>query len=671
MKTSLLKVFLVTMPVFRLITRPSMADQTNAEPNITFTPVGQYVTVRGDAAKFQQDWGIKDGWSGGIEDATYQQKLGKDWLMNLEGRAIFDNEDYKLRLSIVNPNVGFVRAGFTEFREYNNNNGGYYKPFSQSSFQLSQQDLFLRDGNIFVEAGLTLPDLPKITLGYERQFRDNGESLLEWGPVTQGTTTRNIFPSEEALNESTDIIKLEISHHFGTVEFGDQFRYEHFNTDSTRNDTALDLSTGSTNTMTVHEDYRNDAFYNTFHMDQHVNDKVYWSMGYLYTTLTGGGNFGLDTQPFLTPTDKDWRAQGIAVDLDSHVVNLNAMFGPFAALIFYAGLQAEHTSGNGMTDALLTEIVGGGATNSPAALLSSSTDKNSLEETFGLRYTKIPFTTLYAEGRWTEEQIDLGWQETGDPGQNFNLQSEADNFRQDYVVGLNTAPIPRTTLAVRYRHSIDQNDYEYSVDTAPGYPGFITGQSFIEDEIMTKLTLRPCRYFNVAFEYQLLATDIRTTTEAIPLLAPGGELLSGNYDANIYTVSATVTPISRLYVTGLFSFQDTRTASFANGNPSVIDYVGNVYTIMGSAGYALDNKTDLNAEYSYSRADNGSVNASAGLPLGVADQRTSVQVGLTRRITKNFTARLRYGFFNYNDRTYGGIDNYTADLISASCMARF
>jgi len=675
MKSSIFKLFLLGLLLFAFGARPSAADETNAPapPSVTVTPIGQYIAVSGDAAKFRQDWGIKDGWSSGIEDATYSQKLNKDWQLNLEGRAIFDNEDYKLRLGIVNPNVGFVRAGFTEFRTYYDDNGGFFRSFTPSSVALNR-DLFLRNGDIFFEAGLTLPNIPKLVIGYERQFQNGEESLLEWGAVAQGPTTRNIFPSSQEINASTDVIKLGINHNLGSVHLGDEFRFEHFNNDTTRSDASTNLVGGAGKTVTVQENYRQDAFYNTFHMDQHVNDKVYWSMGYLYSTLNGGGNLALDTQPFNSPFDSDWRAQGIAVNLDSHVVNLNAMFGPFAGLSLNAGLQGEHTTGNGFTDALLAELGGGGVTNSPAALINSGTDKNSLEETFGMRYIKIPFTTLYAEGKWTEQQIDLGEGETGDPATTFARQTDTDVFRQDYTVGFNTAPLPRVTLAARYRHSIYQNDYDNEVDTgvsALGYPAFITGQDFTEDEITTKLTLRPCRYFNVAFKYQKLATDINTTTESVPLLAPGGSLKSGNFEANIYSVSATVTPLARLYVTGLFSLEDTRTATFANGNPAVIDYVGNVYTVMGSAGYALDNKTDVNVTYTYSRTDNASDNTAAGLPLGLEDQRTGLLVGLTRRISSNVIARLRYGYYNYNDRSGGGIDTYRANLASASCSVRF
>ena len=102
-----------------------------------------------------------------------------------------------------------------------------------------------------------------------------------------------------------------------------------------------------------------------------------------------------------------------------------------------------------------------------------------------------------------------------------------------------------------------------------------------------------------------------------------------------------------MYLTGLFSFQDTRTAAFDNSSPSVIAYRGNVYTIVGTAGYALDNKTDLNLEYTYSRSDNFTDNSADCLPLGLDNQRHGLIAGLQRKINDHIIARLRYGWFAY------------------------
>ncbi len=643
-----------------MIRKPIRRSSCPAPPEVT------YAKVSGNPQKFREDLGIQPGWNGGVEDGTLHYDLSKDTTLDGEGRFIIDEHDYKFQLQLTKRDVGFVRAGYTEYREYYDSQGGFYGPFTPSSFRLDQ-DLRVDNSDIFFEAGLTLPNLPKVTVGYERQSQDGDESLVEWGGVTQGANTRKIYPSTDGIKEHTDIVKLSVDYDISKVHLLDDFRYEHFGSDDTRDDTSINLNTLSSQTVTVHEDYHQDAFYNTFHMDCHVNDKVYWSLGYLHSSLSGNGDMQVDTPPPVGPFDISGMANAIGVNLDSDVVNLNTMFGPFKGLILYGGLQAEKTDTHGFTDALLTQGGSGATTN----LIRSSEDTESLSETLGMRYTKIPYTTLYAEGQWNEEQIDLDETETQDGASSLAVDSNETTLRQDYRVGFNTAPLSRVTLAGSYRHYIDHDDYDYPVDTVAGYPGFITAQDFTTDEVMAKLTLRPCSRFNVAFTYQLVSTDIRTSAEAIPVITPGGTLQSGDYDLNIYSVSATVTPLSRWYLTGYFSLQDTRTSTPANQNPAVQTYRGNVYTVMATTGYAIDNKTDLTIQYSYSCSDNFSNNDAAGLPLGLNFQRHAVQAGVSRKISKNVVAHLRYGFYSYDESSTGGFNNYVANLVSASCNVRF
>lgn len=668
MKYISFKVLLVSLAAGLVLPAVGWADdvKTNSILDVSVTPEATAVKVSGNKQKFREDTGIREGWTGGIEDATLHMDINKDTTLDGQGRCIFDDHDYKLQLQLTKKDVGFVRGGFTEYREYYDNEGGFFRSFAPSSFKLNNE-LGMNVGNVFFEVGLTLPNLPKVTVGYEHQFRDGEKSLLEWGGVTQGADTRKIYPSSKDVHEYTDIVKLSGEYDISKVHLRDDFRYERFSTDSTRADTSVNLNTSSSQTITVRENNDHDAFYNTFRMDSHVNDKVYWSLGYLYSSLAGHGNLQVVTPPPVGPFGNNWTTSDIDVDLYSHVVNLNTMFGPFKGLVLYGGLQAEKTETHGFTDALLTQGAGPATTN----LIHTVNDTKSLSETFGMRYTKIPYTTLYVEGRWDEEQVDRDEAETQNGPSSLALDSDQTAFRQDYRAGFNTAPIPRVTLAGRCRHYIDRNDFDYDTDTVTGYPGFITGQKFTTDEAMGKLTLRPCSRFSTSFTYQHVSTDIRTSTEAVPLIAPGGSLQSGNYDANIYSVSATVTPLSRWYLTGYFSLQDTRTAAFANHDPSVIAYRGNVYTVMGTTGYAIDNQTDLTVEYSYSRSDNFTDNSAAGLPLGLNFQRNAVQAGISRKIGKNVIARLRYGFYSYDEPSTGGINNYIAHLVSANCTVRF
>lgn len=657
---------LTTLSIVMLLAVAARAEEakTNGWPDVSITPAGQYVTVRGDQDAYRADhWG-SDGWTYGVESATLHQELGKDTSLDFEGRGIVNAGDFKLALDITKKDVGFVRAGFTQYRQYFDTTGGFYKPFSVQSFSLPG-DWYLDVGKIYADIGLTLPNLPKLTLGYERDYRDGKESLLEWGSVTEGSTTRKIFPSYQDINEHVDIFKLGVEHDIKNVHLDNQFRYEYYRNDTDKKDGSVNLNTSASKTVTVREEYHHDAFYNTFRMDSYLNNKVYWSMGYLFTTLRGEGGLDVVTPPPLGPFDKNWATRVVDNNLNSHLVNLNTMFGPYAGLTFYAGLQLEQTDTDGFTDALLTEGVAATTTNR----IHSSNNKQSLQETAGVRYTKIPFTTLYAEARLTEQDNNLSERETEDGAPDFNRQTDTWVMRQDYRVGFNTSPMRRVSLSGQYRYSFYHNDYNNDVDTTVGYPAFITLQDFETDEVTARLTLRPCSRFTVGLSYRYVDTEITTSTDAVPLLAPGGELTSGRYRANIYSVSGTVTPMARLYLTGLFSLQDTRTTSFYNGNPSVVSYYGNVYSVVGTAGYALDKKTDVNVEYSYSCAENTQNNAADGLPLGINNQRQGVIAGVSRKFTDNIIGRVRYGWYQYNE--YGGASDYTAQLFSANCTVRF
>jgi len=670
---------LVALPA-ALLAVAGRADSTESSgPTGSGTLLVNYVSVKGDAGKFREDWSMKEGWSGGVEQFTLDQDLDEHTTLHVEGRGVVDENDYQLQLDITRFSVGFIRAGYTEHRTYYDDWGGFYRPFTPSAFRLGQ-DLHLDDGDIFVDLGLTLPDLPQLTLGYERQFRDGTKSLLEWGSVQQGATQRNIFPSFKDIDETTDILKVNLDHHIGIVDLANRFRFEHYNaTDTTFDKGTTNLTTGANQDVTIHEESRYDLLSDVFHMDSRVNDKVYWSASYLYSHMDGDAGLQVDTTPFATVSPtldsvKDWFTHSVNLNQDSHVVNGNILIGPFKQFSFYGGVQAEKTRGDGDADAELLQLVGG-STNSPTALIHSDTDKQSVEETVGTRFTGIPYTTLYADGKWKEEQYSLSQSEADDNVTDVLRNTITDVFRQQYTVGFNSSPFRRVTCSAHYRRIMEANSYNNTTDISPGYPGFITEQDFTTDEVVARLTVRPHAKLTVAFQYKLTATDIQAANKSIAFsgspLVLAGSVLSGNYDANTYTLNATVTPISRLYVTGGVSLQDTRTAAFANNVPSVLAYHGNVYTVFGATGYALDAKTDATVDYTFSRTDNFTDNSAAGLPLGLNNQRQAVTAGLTRRISKTISARLRYGFYEYDESSNGGINNYRANLASASCTLAF
>ena len=664
---------------------------TSSDTTVVVDPSVTYAGVSGNKSAFREATGIKEGWSGGIEEFKLSSKINKDTTFELDGRGLFDAHDYKLKLELVKPESWFVRAGYTEWRKYYNDMGGYYATNStMPAFVPQNQDLHVDMRKIFFEAGLTMPNLPKVTVGYERQEKEGVKSMLEWGSTSwltngynvvnpgRANTDAKIYPSFKAIDESTDIVKLNVEQDIKKIHIADDFRYEHFQAADVQYDmsnyffspSGMVVTNGNA-TQTYYENYKNDLFNNTFHMDSHVNDKFYWSMGYMYNKFDGSD--GMQDQ--VLPNPITWPANATinayanyyttAVNLnsDSHVLNANFMYEPCKTVILNAGIQGEYTDSSafetGYKATYANPIANPGT-------YTTETDKRNLNETFGIRYVGLPFTTIYAEGNLTQEQTDYSWQLVNDAVSPAipNLVEQINSQREAVKIGFNTSPISRVTWSTYYRHTISDDDFSYETQQQ----NFFVAQRTVSDEFVTKLTLRPSSRVMIALQYQLAVTDIGLNS--VTQLVSGN---SGRYQSSTYTLSTTVTPINRLYLTGLLSYQETKTISQYNGATFIAPYRGNVYTVLASAGYAIDDKTDVTLEYNFSYQNdfNYNVDLAGGYNYGTDDYRHSIKAGLKRKISKNVTGNLRYEYDENVENSTGGINNYRANVVTASCTIRF
>jgi predicted porin len=125
-----------------------------------------------------------------------------------------------------------------------------------------------------------------------------------------------------------------------------------------------------------------------------------------------------------------------------------------------------------------------------------------------------------------------------------------------------------------------------------------------------------------------------------------------------YVLSETKTPVSDYVPSGF-----TAAPILASQN--------NYWTVNFSSDFVVDDKTDLNLAYFYYQADDYQDNSSAGLAVGAGAHEHGVTATLTRRITKNLRASLKYSYYNYEDAASGGFNNFEAHLIFASMQYRF
>ena len=651
---------------------------TNPTVQMAFsiTPMIRWISVEGDKSKFREIEGFKEGAGGGVEQFSLQEQLGPDKKLTIEGHVIAPDNDYQLSLELRKNDVGFVRGGFEEWRRYYDDTGGYYRPFSPPAFSLGR-DLALDVGRAWVEFGVTLPNLPQVVLGYEYQFKDGTKSTLEWGSVAG----KNIYPASEDIHEHTHILKVEVTHEFLGFRIEDNARVEFYNLKSRQeNSASLSLGPRPDSTVRTSEGASHIQGMNTFHAERQMEDWWFVSAGYLYSKLDGDASLNQTTVNSLAApvSGSFWSADGIELKRESHVLSFGNLLLPVNWFSASAGVQAEWTRQEGFGNVHLDS----GDPNVPGsfllypAVVRSDLDQQKISENILLRFTKIPYTVLFAEARLDQDRIGQYEQDaplagvTADPTITFLRNTDYSNDRSELRAGFDTSPWRWVSLSGHYQSRISDSDYDsakISLDPG-GYPAFIRSRKIDTDEWEGKLALKPCAWLKTTLTYKSTTTDYSTGTDPVPGgVLPAG-LRAGNYEAHVYGINTTLTPFQRLYLSGSFTFSDSRITTARNGNPSVVPYDGTIFSILASASYILNQSTDFHLAYSFSKAGYGQDNVVAGLPLGLDYTRNGLMTGITRRLTKSITTNLRYAFYQYSEPSTGGLNNYTAHGIFASLV---
>ncbi len=121
--------------------------------------------------------------------------------------------------------LGYIHAGWQQFRKYYDDTGGYDPLLAPSASNLGES-LHLDDGRAWIDLGLTLPDWPVLVLGYEYQYRRGDEATTSWGTVTP--LGPNILPASENIQEGTQIIKFDATDDIEGTHLEDSFRGEFY-----------------------------------------------------------------------------------------------------------------------------------------------------------------------------------------------------------------------------------------------------------------------------------------------------------------------------------------------------------------------------------------------------------------------------------------------------------
>ncbi len=657
-----------------------------AAPNISVAPVASWTGVHGDQSRFRELEWQPEGWNGGAEHLEFSQVYPDGRAVYGEGHFLRD--DYKLTLELRQPDQSFARFGFEQFRKYDDDAGGYYAGFAPPLNRLGDS-LHLDVGRAWVELGVTLPEGPRIVTGYEYQYRDGTKSMLTWGPVYAGTDTttiRNLYPSFQQIDEHTHVIRVDIAYDTHGFEFEDNLRAELHQADTRQFETLLAVATGTTppTALQLQQADQYTQIANNVRVQKALFDWWLAGVGYRYSWLNGDASFGLAPADVANETTVgDLSAHSILLDEVWQIANASSQFRPAQQLTATVGVQGQWKRQETLGDLNLDVAVD--PSDPTAGVVSypgserSTLDGRTAEENVLLRYTGLPFTSVFGEARLRQEDYTRSLDQEG-TFHPVSFASDATVRWQDYLVGFNSSPLSKTSFGGHYRHRDRKTDYGAPVQTNQldrAYPGFIRARNIVTDEVEVRLVVRPALWLKTSLIYRWNDTDFHTATAPFSSpdfpgdATPGGTVIAGRSDAHTVSANALLTPFRRLSFGATVSHQNSRTTTADNENASIVPYSGETWAVLGHATYALDRATDVFASANYSAARFAQHDLSAGLPLGVDYDRYGVQAGLTRRFGAHVSGRLQYGYFAYFEPSSGGLRDYTAHQILAVVNARF
>jgi hypothetical protein len=615
---------------------------------------------------------------GGIEDLHYQATVATNVTFSVDGRGIYDNDDYSLSLGLKKEEKWYFRVNAEKYRTWYNGDGGFYPP-GDIWFPLAKDALGLDRGEISVEGGLTLKKWPALDFKYSHLTRDGEKSSTIWGQTHPllTTLTRGISPSFYDIDETRDIFELNAKHHLKAMDFGVGLRYETGELDNTRYLTQFP-SEATERKITHRDGVKYDMFNVHAFSETTINKKLFLSTGFLFTDLnndfSGSRIYGSDFDVSYAPSALNG-AGFFNLNGGSHkneyVGNLNLMYTPLKHLTITPSVRVQKEEWN--ADSGTFQTFG----NNAPGFLASNSDGDALDvrERLDVRYSGVTNAVLYAQGEWTQGEGNLdesGGIYLGGP---IQRQTEDSRFFQKYAVGCRLYPARYLNVDVGGYFKKNNYDYDHTLDSTANaiggnrYPAFLVMQDFQTYDGFGRLTLRPLKNLTLVSRYEFQRSTVHTLPDAASGLE---EEESSEMTSHIFAQNLSWTPWARLYFQAGLNYvvSETKTPT-SDYTQAVLDSQNNYWTVNFNSGLVLDNKTDLNVGYTYYRADDDTDNSSIGLPLASGAEEHGVTATVVRRISERIRLTLRYGFYHSEDDLYGGHRDYDAHVIFSSLQYRF
>ncbi len=621
-----------------------------AEAN-SISLITNYVAVTGDEKRFRQNLWMDDGLNGGIENLNLKEDFGDGKSLIMEGRALSDS-DYNLLMNFEKKEYGYMTLKYDQFRKYYDDTGFFhiFPTAGRPSWYELGRDLHTDRSVFSLDFGLTLPDRPKYTLGYERKTK-SGELPSEYGLVRDNTPAPDdynyLYPNTKNVDWVVDSLKAGMEFQLKEVNIAISPKYEMYSNNVFRNNVAdIQDNARPVYTNRIREEkpaYQSGSL--SLLADSQINEKLFMKGGYLFNSMAGKVKWDRIDSRNATPIYTRYYNAEEESDTKNNILNWGADFKLLKGLMLTSGARYESFK---MTS--FSQYNQAGTTNRLRKNYNEDT-RTILGESIGLRYTALPRTSIYADVELEQNQQQEYEYRTDNMA--FRAQVNADkDFNKDvYTVGMNTRPIKPVFISSRYRRISKDNDY-----TDYGAEGVLGNNSRVTDEYTVRTDIKPNKLVAFNVKYQNSQTNYNLSRE------PAGGIAT--FDSQTTSLGVTLTPTPKLYINSLYSMQDAMIKNIGAeaivNTPQRTNYFnGDSSSSITSVNYALDDKTTVNSQYQWWVAD------------GVDAVSKIISLGVERSLPKDLVLKVGYSYDTYDQGENYGLDDYKANIVYTSLTGKF
>lgn len=636
----------------------------------------------GPAGILRSRWQQPDGWNGGLEDLFWSYEPLEGPRFTLRARALRDDAWLQFEGRLVP--WGWLRAGVSQYRRYDTHLGDWPWGTGPGVGTLDRVPT-LDVGGSWLELGLDRPEWPQLRLGYEHLYREGTRGSTVWSAGPDPADRRLLWPSLFHLEEEVHVLRFQVRHEVGGWRLDDELRVQWTESRTRRTNALYNPPEGDARLLTeVTHRHESVLVANAFRFERTVLPWLRATGGYLYSQYDADGSLRLDEVPLAGSPGflRRWRSPAVVLEQRAHAGNLNLVAEPARQWLLLAGLQTDWNRAHALGQASFDYEFVPGDWFLQSASQESARDRWGLTEILQIRWTPLPQTVLYAEGRADQDTLEHFEEQLGGDTP-LRRDTLATGRAWEGRMGLDTTPWPRVSMGIGYRHRRRHTEFDHRVDVIPtdfglfpgtSYSAFIRDRESRTDQVEVRTAWQATTRLRLSASYRYTHATSRTATDPVDgfdpitfdpvpgFFTPGTRALGADTDLHTVHVQGSYRPAARWSMRLAGSFHDLQTRSAVDDVQTLPAWAGNTYQIEGAVLWHWNEQTEVEGQYRWALSDFHRDTAPTVLPTGVLWREQWFGVGLRRRVREDLWIRVRYGLWSYDEPTARGTRDVLAHL---------